>query len=50
MHQSVSSNRLGTLKPSYRCRNSITFVANISGTESDGEYHLKPGVISGATR
>jgi hypothetical protein len=35
----VSSDRCGTLKPSFRCELSNVCGANISGTKSDGEYH-----------
>ncbi len=44
----ASSDGLGTFKPSVRCRLSNVFAANISGMESDGEYHSNPGVMSGA--
>lgn len=46
----VSSERLGTLKPFFRCELSSVCGANISGTESDREYHSSLGVRSGAKR
>jgi hypothetical protein len=41
--------RLVTRQRCVGCKSSNVFAANVSGTELDGEYHLNPGVMLGAS-